>query len=134
MPAPEQLRDVVATYIASVGSGDIDTIVGLYADDATLEDPYGGPVRHGRDEIAAHYRGMAGMKLDAELVTVRAVGDTAAFQLQVRMHAGNRVTTISSIDVMTFDEQGRIATMRAYWGNDDVAVENVGAEDTAPGE
>ncbi|WP_127783350.1 nuclear transport factor 2 family protein [Rhodococcus sp. X156] len=122
MPAPDQLRDVVATYIASVTAGDVDTIVGLYADDATLEDPYGGSVRRGREEIATHYSGMAGMKLEAELVTVRAVADTAAFQLDVRMHAGSRVTTISSIDVMTFDEQGRITAMRAYWGNDDVAV------------
>ena len=49
---------------------------------------------------------------------VRITGDgtQAAAPLQARLDFGDGVKTLDSIDVMTFDEAGRITSMDAYYG------------------
>ena len=53
MPTPEHMRDAVLTYFASFANADVETIVGLFADNAVVEDPIG----HARMEGIAAIRG-----------------------------------------------------------------------------
>ena len=36
--------------------------------------------------------------------------------------AGDKTSTVTPIDVMTFDDDGLITSMRAYWGESDTVV------------
>lgn len=123
MASAEQMRETVVAYVTSVGAGDTEAIVALYTDDATVEDPYGTPAHRGHAGIREFYGALSGADLQTELVTVRIAGDSAAFELRVITRADGKTITIAPIDVMTFDEHGKIATMRAYWSGEDLLVE-----------
>ena len=47
----QAITDTVSRYIALVEKGSADELAGLYADDATVEDPVGGEVHIGRRAI-----------------------------------------------------------------------------------
>jgi steroid Delta-isomerase len=50
------IAGILRRYAALVTAGDVDGIVGLYASDAAIEIPVGGPVHRGIDAIRAFYR------------------------------------------------------------------------------
>ncbi|MFI9505009.1 nuclear transport factor 2 family protein [Nocardia sp. NPDC052566] len=122
-----QIRDVVEQYVKLVGSGPTEEIVDLYAADATVEDPIGSPVKHGHDAIREFYGVIAGLDRDTELHTgtIRIAGRHAAFSFTIVTRVAGQRFTLSPIDVMEFDEDGKIIGMRAYWGPDDMRVEPI---------
>ena len=118
------MRTALEAYVARINSGDRDGILALFAPDATIEDPVGSPVKTG-EAIAAWF------------------GDTVAFGTQIRPVAPIRgshanaaalmfdvtfqsldgpVMLIRSLDVCTFDPEGRITSLKAYWGAEDVEI------------
>lgn len=123
MPSAQQIRDLMQRYVKLMSDGDAEGIAALYRDDATLEDPIGAPLVRGKAAILAWYRKSAG-KLVLEITgPVRACGKEAATPLQARAPAGpGKVSLIDIIDVMSFDEEGRIASMRAFWSPDTIRV------------
>jgi len=123
MPASnERIREVVEAYVNGVANGTTDDILALYADDATVEDPVGTDVRHGLESIREFYAPLETMEQEGRLVTVRIAGGQAAFQFELATKAGDSTFTLSPIDVMTFDDDGRITSMRAFWGDADLVV------------
>ena len=56
MISAQQIQATMARYVELVDAGDIDAIVALYAQDATVEDPVGQAPLHGIDAIARFYR------------------------------------------------------------------------------
>lgn len=123
MASAEEMRATVASYVECVGAGDTEGIVALYAEDATVEDPYGTPAHHGHEGIRGFYGALAGMDMDTELVTVRVAGDSAAFLLRVVTRSDGKTITIAPLDVMTFNVAGKVTAMRAYWGGEDLTIE-----------
>jgi steroid delta-isomerase len=47
----QAITETVNRYIALLAGGDVDQLVSLYADDATVEDPVGGEVHIGSQAI-----------------------------------------------------------------------------------
>lgn len=125
MPSPQQIRETMERYVKLMSAGDADGIAALYRDDATLEDPIGAKLVRGKAAILDWYRKSAG-KVKLEITgPVRACGREAATPLQARAPAGpGKVSLIDIIDVMAFDEEGRIASMRAFWSGDSIRVED----------
>ncbi len=123
MPTPQHIRETMERYVKLMSDGDADGIAALYRDDATLEDPIGAPLVRGKAAILAWYRKSAG-KVKLEITgPVRACNTEAATPLQARAPAGpGKTTLIDIIDVMRFDEEGRIASMRAFWSVDAIRV------------
>ena len=81
------MHAVVHRYIAALNAGDLDAIVALYADDATVEDPVGSPPHQGHAAIRAFYAKSLAIKLDVALEgPVRAAANEAAFAFCVRLH------------------------------------------------
>ena len=117
MPSPEQIADTVNRYISLVAKGSADDLVELFADDATVEDPVGGEVHIGRQAIHGFYSNIAGVKCASEIVTLRALGHEAAFFWNLTVNGAMRIEIIST---MTFDDEGKIASMKAYWGPENV--------------
>ncbi|GAA5072670.1 MULTISPECIES: nuclear transport factor 2 family protein [Nocardia] len=121
----QQIRDAVEQYVKLVGSGPTEAVVDLYAADATVEDPVGTPARHGHAAIREFYDVIAALDRETELrpETVRIVGNEAAFMFTIVTKVGGQRFTLSPIDVMEFDDAGKITRMRAYWSQEDMAIE-----------
>ena len=121
MSSAELNTQTVHRYLEALEKGATDDIANLYASDATVEDPVGGEVHIGRQAIHGFYANITGAQCASELVTLRALGHEAAFfwRLTVRFgeSGGMRIEIIS---VMTFDDEAKITSMKAYWSQDDV--------------
>jgi steroid Delta-isomerase len=123
----QQVRDVVEQYVKLVGSGPTEEIVNLYAADATVEDPVGTPVKRGHDAIREFYEVISNLDRETELKveTVRIAGNHAAFMFTLATKFGDQRFTLTPIDVMEFDDEGKIISMRAYWSPDDMRTETI---------
>lgn len=120
MPSAEDIADVVIRYIELVAKGSADDLAELYADDATVEDPVGGEVHIGRQAIHGFYSAVDNVERECELVSLRVAGNEAAFQFRLTVSSGDTRMRIEPIDVMVFDEDGKVAAMKAYWSAADV--------------
>ena len=119
-PAAEQIVQTVNRYLELVGNGQADDIAELYSDDATVEDPVGGEVHIGRAAIRGFYSSVENVKAQTEVLTLRALGSEAAFHWTLSIDFGDNGMRIDIISVMTFDDEGKIASMKAYWGPENV--------------
>ena len=120
--SPEKIREVIEQYVARVATGTTDEILELYADGATVEDPVGTEVRTTPESIREFYSGLEGMEQAGEVLSARIAGGQAAFLFELRTKAGDKTYTLAPIDVMTFDDDGKITSMRAYWSDADLSV------------
>ena len=124
MADAETIRDTITRYLAAMSAGDRDTWVGSFAPDATLEDPVGADVVTGTDAIGAFFDNVHDM---ADGITMEATGPIrvaagqAAFPFRILTTLGDTQMTMPVIDVMTFDDDGRITSMRAFWDMADMA-------------
>lgn len=103
-----------------LGKGTGKEIGALYDESATLEDPVGGEARSGRTDISAFYSALDNVTTTAELITSRVSGNRAALHMRVVTTLPDQVVTIEPIDGMTFNDEGLITSMRAYWSSADV--------------
>jgi steroid delta-isomerase len=116
----QAIADTVNRYIATLVSGSADDLAGFYADDATLEDPVGGEVHVGGIAIRGFYSAIAAMERECELVSLRVSGSEAAFQFRLTLTAGDHKMRVEPIQVMVFDDRGKVTAMKAYWSSADV--------------
>ncbi|HYZ67919.1 MAG TPA: nuclear transport factor 2 family protein [Mycobacterium sp.] len=109
--------ETVNRYLERLAKGQPDEIAELYAVDATVEDPVGGEVHIGRQAIRGFYANALQGTSETEVVTLRALGNEVAFFWRLTVGGAMRIDIIST---MTFDDDGKIASMKAYWGPDNV--------------
>jgi steroid delta-isomerase len=114
MAAPP-IVDVLERYAAFVSAGDVDGIVSLYAPDATIEIPVGGPVHRGIDAIRAFYRDNELAQSLAVTGPACAAGSEAAVAMRARIVRADRTVDIDVIDVASIDDEGRITRLRAFF-------------------
>ena len=119
-PSPDAIRTTVENYLKFVAGGTVDEIISLFAADATVEDPVGTDVRTTEASLREFYGIIEPLKQEAELLTLRIAGDTAAFHFRLVTDFGEQKFELSPIDVMTFDEDGKITSMRAVWSAEDM--------------
>jgi steroid Delta-isomerase len=112
-----QLRE----YIEAFNANDAARVVALFADEATVEDPVGTPVKRGREEIAAFYGHATTVGAQLELVAPPrgSHANAATISFKVHLAGPEGAAHIDVTDVMEFDAHGKIVSMRAYWGADD---------------
>lgn len=117
MPTPEQIEAAVHAYVEAFAKGDPELAVAIFAEDATIEDPVGSPLKRGHDEIRAFYQ--ASMATGARLVLdgpIRVAEGHAAFAFHVPLHFDGKDMEIHVIDTFTFDAAGKVREMRAFFG------------------
>jgi steroid Delta-isomerase len=117
MPTIEQKLAAVHGYIDGFDKGDVEAIVALFAEDATIEDPLGTPIMHGQGPIREFYTGSvtAGAKLELQ-GDPRCAGDYVAFAFAAKLEWDGQKTRIEVIDTFKLNDDGKITEMRAYWG------------------
>ncbi len=109
-----QLEEACTAYVSLVGSEDLDAMMALWADGCTVEDPVGTEVRVGKDAVREFYATLPPMGVSATLAgPVCAVPDGKAAAFSFEIDTAGLVMNV--IDVMTFDEEGKITSMTAYW-------------------
>jgi len=111
------LVSVCDRYVQHVSDGDTEAILELYADDCWIEDPIGSEKKVGKDALREFYAGIS--KLDVNPVMARigpvcVCGGEAAFQFRIDIDLGETKIAMTSTDLMTFDDDGRITSMRAF--------------------
>ncbi len=124
----DAIRATIDRYTSCFSARDKDAFLGCFADGAWIEDPVGTPRREGKDSIGEFWDQTQGMADSVELRRtgpVRVAAGEAAFPMQARPLIGGTTFCIHIVDVMTFDDDARITTMRAFWD----PVEMAPAED-----
>lgn len=113
----------VKTYLSCLVSSDHQAIVSLYAKDAWIEDPVGSDILRGRDAITTFYKQAVQMVDGAELTgDIRVAGDEVAFPFEVTTASGSGTMSIQIIDVFHFNGEGKVDSMRAFWGQSNIKL------------
>jgi steroid delta-isomerase len=103
----------VHQYVEAFDKADINLIKDMYADNATVEDPVGSDPYQGIEAIVAFYEGAFDMGAKLSLNEApRCAGNSVAFSFTVKV--GDM--TIQPIDVFEFNDEGKVVSMKAYWG------------------
>lgn len=118
------MKQQMQAYIDGFNRSDAAAIAALYADDATVEDPVGAPLRSGKAEITKFYEMSiaTGAKLKLAAPIRGSHGNAAAMAFDVELNMPEGHALIRVIDVMTFNEAGQFSSMRAFWGPGDMQM------------
>ena len=114
---PSDKIAMVHKYVEAFDKQSMDLIREIYADDAIVEDPVGTELHEGIDAVCAFYEGA--LASGAKLVLSgqpRCAGNAVAFPFQVQMSG----MEIDIIDVFEFNDAGKVNSMKAYWGPDNM--------------
>jgi steroid delta-isomerase len=118
MADQDALRQIITTYMDRFTAEDREGWLDLFADGAWIEDPVGTPRRNGRQEIGEFWDETHTVPDKIALVPLgitTIIGNEGIFTMQAQATLGDTVYGIDIIDLMTFDEAGKITTMRAFF-------------------
>ena len=124
MISEQKMKQGMQAYIDAFNRNDPEGIAALYADDATVEDPVGSPLKNGKAAIAAFYK-MAvatGAKLSLAAPIRGSHSNSAAMAFDVNLNMPQGRAVIRVIDVMTFNDEGQFTSMRAFWAPGDMEM------------
>jgi len=117
MSLEDKIVAAIETYVASFEKKDLDTIVNLFAEDAWIEDPVGAKRQTGHEALRNFYQVAIDMNGRGELESdIRVAGHEAAFAFSMTVDVGEDKFVTRPIDIMTFNDDGKITSMRAFWG------------------
>ncbi|MFZ2173127.1 MAG: nuclear transport factor 2 family protein [Rhodococcus sp. (in: high G+C Gram-positive bacteria)] len=119
-PSAEDIRKTVERYVEAVATGTVDDVLALYADGATVEDPVGTEPRTTVESLREFYGVIEPLKQTGELRTLKIAGHSAAFHFSLVTDLGEQSLEIAPIDVMTFDDDAKITSMKAFWSQEDM--------------
>jgi steroid delta-isomerase len=118
-------RDLARRSQAAAGAKDRETWLGLFADDAVVEDPIGpsplcpdGQGHRGAEAIAAFYDTVIGQvegmrfEIERSYLCGEEVADVGSIHIAL---AGGHSVQVCGVFTYRSDGSGRIAALRAYW-------------------
>lgn len=123
MPTQTEMKAVLQQYVDGFNRVDSESVISLFADDARIEDPVGGgKIVEGKEAITSFYQETVTSNSKLELVApIRGShGNSAAMAFNVNVDADGKKLQIHVIDIMTFNDAGKIVDMKAYWGPEDM--------------
>lgn len=113
----QHYTEVADNYLRYLNEKNLEGILSLYADTATVEDPVGSKVLMGMEALRKFYTGAVNIDLKLMRIgQVRVAGVEIAFPFQLIMNYEDVPMITDIIDVFRFDEAGKIVSMRAFWG------------------
>ncbi|MEE3851967.1 nuclear transport factor 2 family protein [Gordonia sp. LSe1-13] len=117
----EQINATVDAYVELLTNGTAEQIADLYAANATVEDPIGAELRTTREQLIEFYSVITGMdERSATLKWKKIAGDTAVFEFTLVTGTSGMKFEITPIDIMVFDADGKVSSMRAVWEQSDL--------------
>ena len=125
MPSNDEMKAVMRAYVERLNAGDLEGILALYADDATVEDPVGTDICKGAAAIRAFYELAIASNAKLRITGPQrgSAGAFAAMPLEVEVVLPDAPKMlIGVIETMRFNDAGKVVEMRAYWGNEDMLM------------
>jgi steroid delta-isomerase len=127
-PTEAHMREALEGYVANIGVEDPEYAKTYFSSPRELSDPFGTkPMIIG--DSASDALGQIGQLLDVPFTPVKAeltapvslsLGNKAAVPFRLWAEVDGRKLTIDIVDVMTFDNEGKICEILAFWGLDNV--------------
>jgi steroid delta-isomerase len=114
----DAIRTTIDSYVKHSCAGDIDGLVSLFTEDARQEDPVGQPPNVGHNAIRGFFDNVKSVgPMDLSLAREPIIiGNEAIVFLTVVSHVGDQDVHVPFIaDHMTFADDGRIASLRAFF-------------------
>jgi steroid Delta-isomerase len=117
-PTEDQVKATVERYLATFSANDREGWLDTFTDDATVEDPVGSEVRKGRESIGEFWDQSHTLADNITLHLVQGpggAGNEFSFAMEAHAEVGGGKMIVPTIDVMTFADDGRITSQRAFW-------------------
>jgi len=111
-------HESIQTYTAAISALDVGAFADCFIQKCEINDPVGAPVIHGHDGAKAFFNGMAALlsKIEMKPVAIHVGGTRAAFSwTMVAEGKQGQKATSEGIDVLEFDETGKIIRSWGYW-------------------
>lgn len=122
-PTQDRMKRTLQAYVDLINAGDAAGVTALFAPGAVIEDPIGSEPRSG-EAIAAWFADTVafGTRITQVAPSRGSHGNEAllVFDVEFTPPGGERLR-IRSADACRFDAEGRITSLRAFWGPDDIA-------------
>jgi steroid Delta-isomerase len=117
MPSPEQVQTAVDAYVAAYAKNDRDAFLDAFADGGVIIDPVGTPPHAGREARGAFWDNVHQLteKIVFDVKDVVVCGSEAAMVFRIHAGTGDTGIMIDAVDIFEIDDDGKIASMRAYW-------------------
>lgn len=117
MPSPEQVQAAVDAYVAAYAKNDRDAFRDAFAEDGVIEDPVGTPAHEGRDACCAFWDTVHQLteRITFDVKDVIVCGSEAAMVFRIHAGSADAGMVIDAVDIFRVDDDGKIASMRAYW-------------------
>ncbi|GAC02379.1 putative delta(5)-3-ketosteroid isomerase [Gordonia namibiensis NBRC 108229] len=117
----DKIDAAVDAYVELLNNGTAEQIADLYAPDATVEDPIGADIRNTREQLVEFYSVITGMEeRTATLKWKKVAGDTAVFEFTLVTKTSGLAFEITPVDIMVFNADGKVSSMRAVWRPEDL--------------
>ena len=124
MLSPDQLRRRVDRYVRTVNGREPQAIAALFAEDGVQADPASNPANVGRPAIAAFFEASVGASdtWTFHADRVHTCAPNAAIDFRIELVTAGTPMAIAGIEVFTFDDEGLIRSVYAYWDDADVSL------------
>ncbi|MEZ4279228.1 MAG: nuclear transport factor 2 family protein [Myxococcota bacterium] len=109
------LAQVFQRYAAFITAGDWEGIVSLYAPNASIQIPVGGPVHEGLDAVRAFYRDNELAKKVVITGPACVAGREGAVPMCATIARDGELMEVDVIDVAELDDAGRLLRLRAFF-------------------
>jgi steroid delta-isomerase len=117
MPTPEQVKEIVESYVAASNANDKTAVLAHFAPDAIWYDPVGQPPHVGIEGIGTFYdqaRALAD-RIEMKVLDVIVCGGEAAMVAEIHATIGDATMIMDLVETLEVDDGGKIARMKAYW-------------------
>lgn len=114
----DQMKDAVDRYVAAWNSLDPSSYTACFAEDATVQDPYGSTPIRGKVALREFFNGVAQALQEIILVAEQryVAGSRVAVVFRGKGIGKNgKPVEVEGVDVFEFNEAGRISALWAYW-------------------
>jgi steroid delta-isomerase len=102
---------------------DVEQVLALYASNAVVEDPVGSDAFEGIEAIRGFYTqaisAVSSMELEGK---PRVRGNLGACAMVAHPKGAEGVMVAETLDVMSFNDEGKVTSMIAYWGDSNIRV------------
>jgi steroid delta-isomerase len=119
----QHIATVMQAYVDAMSGDDVDKVLELYAEDAVVEDPIGSKPFVGIDAIRGFYTesitAVARMELEGN---PRVRGNHGVCAMLAYPKGAEDTMLIETLDVMVFDDNGKVSRMTAYWGDRNIRI------------
>ena len=117
MASPEQVQAAVDAYVAAYHENDRDSFLDAFATDGVIVDPVGTLPHAGREARGAFWDTIHQLteRMTFDVKDVVVCGNEAAMVFGIHASSGDAGIVLDAVDIFEVDDDGKIASMRAYW-------------------